>query len=59
MNVTGLILLGAGYLLGNEPARNQVIHGINQLAGKAVDALNTMGDADVSKTTDDAVSNEE
>lgn len=42
MNITGLIFLGAGYLLGNKPARDSFSAAIQQLAGQGVDALNRM-----------------
>lgn len=43
MNITGLAFLGAGYLLGNPPARNKFAAAIQQLAGNGIDALNKMG----------------
>lgn len=43
MNVTGLIFLGAGYLLGNPPARDKFAAALQQLAGNGIDALNKMG----------------
>lgn len=43
MNVTGLIFLGAGYLLGNPPAREKFAIALQQLAGQGIDALNRLG----------------
>jgi len=42
MNVTGLIFLGAGYLLGNPAARDKVGVMLQQLAGQGIDTLSRM-----------------
>ena len=43
MNVTGLIFLGAGYLIGNPAAREKFTTTLQQLAGQSIDALNKLG----------------
>ena len=42
LNISGLILVGAGYLLGNPKARNDFGVALQQLIGQSVDALNKM-----------------
>lgn len=49
MNVTGLIFLGAGYLLGNPAARDKFGVALQQLAGQGIDTLNKMGNAQPAK----------
>lgn len=46
MNISGLILLASGFLLGNPKARKDFFSGLQQLAGHGVDALNKMGGSD-------------
>lgn len=43
LNIQGLIFLGAGYLLGNPPARERFTAALQQLAGQGIDALNRLG----------------
>lgn len=43
MNIAGIVLLGAGYLLGNPQARDKFFTEIQKIAGKGVDALNKVG----------------
>lgn len=43
MNITGIVLLGAGFLLGNPKARNDFFSGLQNLAGHGVDALSKIG----------------
>lgn len=53
MNINGLILVGAGYLLGNPKARDAFFVEMQKLAGAGVDALNNLGggsDVPVSKS---------
>jgi len=45
--IQGLILLGAGYLLGNEKARNSVFDGLKKGVQNGIDNLNKKGGADV------------
>jgi len=47
MNIAGLIFLGAGYLLGNPPAREKFAAALQQFAGQGIDALNKMGNTNV------------
>lgn len=54
MNVTGLILLGAGYLLGNPKARDEAFSSLQKLAGMGVDALNKMGGGEPNVPTSDS-----
>lgn len=42
MNIQGLIFLGAGYLMGNQTARDRFNAALQQLAGQGIDALNKM-----------------
>lgn len=43
MNISGIILLSAGYLLGNPEARDKFGTALQQLIGHGVDALNSIG----------------
>lgn len=43
MNMSNLVLLGAGFLMGNPKARNDFFSSLQQLAGHGIDALNKMG----------------
>lgn len=53
MNISGLILLASGFLLGNPKARNDFFAGLQNLAGHGVDALNKLGgDANVAEPTE-------
>lgn len=47
MNIAGLIFLGAGYILGNEKARNSFSAALQHLAGSGIDTLNKMGNVNV------------
>lgn len=51
MNIAGLILLGAGYLLGNPKARDEAFSSLQKLAGMGIDALNKRGDNNVPAAT--------
>lgn len=53
MNITGLILLGAGYLLGNPKARDEAFSNLQKLAGMGIDALNKRGGGDNDVSTPD------
>ena len=50
MPLTGIILVGAGFLLGNQKARNQFVTMLQQLAGSGIDALNKMGGGELNAT---------
>lgn len=43
MNISGIMFLGAGYLLGNEKAREQFVGSLQKSAGQGIDMINKVG----------------
>lgn len=49
MNMSSLLMLGAGYLLGNPQARDKFGTMLQELAGYGIDALNDMNKTPIYK----------
>ena len=45
MNISDILLVGAGFLLGNPPARERFGKTIQELAGNGIDILNNLNKA--------------